>query len=98
MWIPVDAGNTLGQTGSEKGVILKDEEYKDSCRVTLEKCPEYYAITCGIYGLMCHTTFGGEDLYEKYEKMKRDLQEFLDQDTVSDEEAGAFCECFVDKY
>ena len=28
-----------GETGSENGTILKDEEYKESCRITLEKCP-----------------------------------------------------------
>lgn len=42
------------QTGSEGGLIISDEEYKDSCRITLEKCERYYAITCGIYGGMMH--------------------------------------------
>ena len=40
------------QTGSEGGLIISDEEYKDSCRITLEKCERYYAITCGVYGGM----------------------------------------------
>lgn len=26
------------QTGSEGGLIIADEEYRDSCRITLEKC------------------------------------------------------------
>ena len=32
------------QTGSEGGLIISDEEYKDSCRITLEKCEriEFY--------------------------------------------------------
>ena len=34
------------QTGSEGGLIIADEEYRDSCRITLEKCERYYAITC----------------------------------------------------
>ena len=45
------------QTGSEGGLIISDEEYKDSCRITLEKCERYYAITCGVYGGMMHTAF-----------------------------------------
>ncbi len=94
MWIPIDSGETLGQTGSEDGIILKDEEYKGLCRITLEQCPKYYAVTCGIYGLMFHTAFGQIDLYEK---MKRDLQEFLEQD-VTEDGAENFCEWFVKKY
>jgi len=43
------------QTGSEGGLIIADEEYRDSCRITLEKCERYYAITCGVYGGMMHT-------------------------------------------
>ena len=42
------------QTGSEGGLIIADEEYRDSCRITLEKCERYYAITCGVYGGMMH--------------------------------------------
>ena len=37
-----------GQTGSENGIIIADEEYKSVCRITLEKCERYYAITCGV--------------------------------------------------
>ena len=48
MWI--DLPFHQGEKGSENGIILKDEEYKRSCRITLEKSPRYYCITCGIYG------------------------------------------------
>ena len=34
-----------GETGSENGIIIADEEYKNVCRITLEKCERYYAIT-----------------------------------------------------
>ena len=38
----------LNQIGSEGGKILKDEEYKGQCRITLERCIRYDAITCGV--------------------------------------------------
>ena len=68
--------HTTGTMGSENGTILLDEEYKNACRITLEKCERYYAITCGIYGGMVHTAFADNDHYrEKYEAMKKELQE-----------------------
>ena len=94
MWVSVDSGKNLGERGPENGIILKDEEYKGLCRITLEQCPRYYAVTCGVYGLMFHTAFGKMDLYEE---MKRDLQKFLEQD-VTEKEAENFCEYFVKKY
>ena len=54
-----------GDIGSEGGTILADEEYKNSCRITLEKCEKYYAITCGIYGSMVHTAFSDFEHYQK---------------------------------
>lgn len=50
--------------GSEGGIILLDEEYHQSCRITLEKCERYYAITCGIYGSMVHTVFSDQEHYQ----------------------------------
>ena len=87
-----------GAIGSENGIIIKDEEYMESCRITLEKCPKYYAITCGVYGAMVHTAFcGPDDCDEKYEKMKMELQEFIGSDLTDDEECE-FYENFVMKY
>ncbi|MCR5024369.1 MAG: hypothetical protein K6A90_08575 [Lachnospiraceae bacterium] len=89
---------TIGTEGSECGIIIKDEEYKESCRVTLEKCERYYAITCGVYGAMVHTAFCDEKESEgKYEAMKNDLQDFIDKDTTEDEELNFYDE-FVNKY
>ena len=51
---------TIGRKGSENGTILKDEEYNDLCRITLEKCSRYYAVTCGIYGELVHTAFADD--------------------------------------
>lgn len=96
MWINLPFNP--GEKGSENGTILKDEEYKRSCRITLEKCPCYYGITCGVYGSMVHTAFAGESDYEaKYEAMKRELSDFIDRD-MNEDEAIDFYEYFTMKY
>ena len=90
--------HTTGTMGSENGTILLDEEYKKACRITLEKCERYYAITCGIYGGMVHTAFADNDHYrEKYEAMKKELQDFIDKTTSAAEEV-AFYDAFAAKY
>lgn len=90
--------STIGSNGSENGVIVADEEYNGKCRITLEKCKKYYAITCGVYGSMVHTAFSdGCDYQQIYEAMKKDLQEFVDKDTSYDEKL-AFCNEFTTKY
>ena len=87
-----------GATGSEGGIVLYDEEYKESCRITLEKCENYYAITCGVYGAMVHTAFSDDFHYiDLYNQMKKDLEHFIDTETTSDEELD-FYEYFVSKY
>lgn len=87
-----------GKIGSENGEILRDEEYKGSCRITLEKCKKYCAITCGVYGSMVHTAFADDSHYQEiYDAMKNDLQEFIDKDTTYEEEL-AFYEEFTTKY
>ncbi len=49
----------LGQTGSEEGTIMRDEEYSLGARISLERGSRVapFAITCGIYGWMMHTRF-----------------------------------------
>ena len=87
-----------GATGSEGGLILADEEYKETCRITLEKCEKYCAITCGVYGLMAHTAFADfEHGKEKYEAMKEALKEFVDKDTTPDEDIE-FVQTFVNQF
>ena len=54
MWDDIYKPNSIG---SEGGTIIADEEYKESCRITLERCERYDAITCGVYGCMMHTSF-----------------------------------------
>ena len=97
-WITLD--KEIGTVGSEGGTIIRDEEYEQSCRVTLEKCPKYYAITCGVYGAMVHTVFLGEsDCNAKYGEIKLDLQNFIDRiDEMTEDERIDFYEAFCDKY
>ena len=101
MWKALD---TIGTGGSEEGIIQKDEEYDGSARITIETCPRHgdgsYAITCGVYGSMGHTAFGKEDsIYNMYESMKIDLQNFVDKmDDMSEDERIEFYETFTGKY
>ncbi len=97
MWNIIDAGTTIGTDGSENGPIEKDEEFNSSARITLEKCEKYYAITCGVGG-MVHTVFCDKDEKDTiYENMKKDLQEFLLKETTEDEKIE-FYENFTNKY
>jgi len=34
-WVPLDHGATIGQRGSENGIIVRDEEHELGARVTL---------------------------------------------------------------
>lgn len=98
MWNPTENGETIGQVGSENGIIIEDEEYQDSCRITLEKdgvlAP--FSITCGVYGLMVHTAFAGDKIEAdgKYTEMKKELQTFID----SDDNGIEWCDKFVNKW
>ena len=84
--------------GSEGGIICADEEYEGTCRITLEKCKKYYAITCGVYGEMVHTVFCGAENYQDiYNSMKDDLARFIDSQLAGDE-AYAFYDSFCSKY
>ena len=96
MWDKLDF--VEGEKGSEDGIIIFDEEYKGACRITLEKCPKYYAITCGVYGAMVHTAFCDEkESIETFEAMKKELAEFIDRETTEDEETEFYC-YFTSKY
>ena len=99
-WILYENGSTVGEPGSENGKIICDEEYADSCRITLEKTkPIPYSITCGVYGLMCHTTFVATEAQAKdiYECMKKELKEFIDMYT-DETDAVSWVEHFVEKW
>ncbi len=87
------------EVGSEGGVVLADEEYRGLSHITLERCNDYYAITCGMYyRLFVHTMFCDETNYNSiYENMKEDLANFIDGIVCYEDESDFFCE-FVRKY
>ena len=89
--------DTIGTEGSEGGSIVRDEEYRGVCRITLEQCADRCAITCGVYGAMVHTVYCGADHDAVYNAMKTDLQAFMEKDTAQEEEF-AFYEEFIKRY
>ncbi len=81
-WEPFKEGASIGQRGSENGVILRDEVHVDGARITLERDGRMspFAITCGIYGWMVHTHFFCERQVTEaeYEEMREELSAIID--------------------
>jgi|SRR5271154_1540433 len=82
-----------GPRGSEGGVVVADEEYRGSCRITLERDASSRiaaAITCGIYGWMMHTRFFSnlDTARQAYDAMKIDLAELVDQIPLENDPDG----------
>lgn len=81
-WMPYEGGDTIGQPGSEGGVILEDEEYRSGARITLERSAPGapFAITCGVYGLLVHTRFFSQENEARRElaEMKIELEKMVD--------------------
>ena len=74
-WRVFDHGATIGTRGSENGVILRDEVYDDTARITLERDGHTpFAITCGCCG-MVHTRFFATEAEAQtaFEQMKNAL-------------------------
>lgn len=91
-WTPCENGSTSGTTGSEGGVVLRDEEHETGARITLEECGHPpFAITCGIYGVVAHTAFAATEIeaVDAYEAMKAEIEALLDllPDTDAEPEA-----------
>jgi hypothetical protein len=101
-WLPYKDGKTISTKGSESGTIIKDEEHVKGAHITLERnCGDIpFAITCGIYGLMCHTTYSSnyKDAEEKYENMKNDLQAILEKCSDNIDALIAWIDEFTTKY
>jgi hypothetical protein len=81
-WDTFDNGQSLGQQGSENGVIIRDEEHVKGARITLERdgVTAPFSITCGIYGWMVHTCFFGAEpeAQIEFESMKVEIASILD--------------------
>lgn len=71
--------SSIGATGSEGGVVLRDDEHLNGARITLERAATRFAITCGVYGWMVHTRFFSTEgeAVAAYEEMKPGLVEIL---------------------
>ena len=89
-WYPFENGATLGQAGSEEGIIVRDEEHPSEARITLERDTRAapFAITCGIYGCMMHTRFFSleSEATSQYDAMKAALSDLLLAEQEADPE------------
>ena len=76
-WETFEAGVTNGQSGSEDGIIIRDEIYARRARITLESETPIapFAITCGIFGWMVHTRYFGTRAQAdaEFAKMQKEL-------------------------
>ena len=81
-WCAFNDGTTVGQRGSESGIIVRDDEYVSASRITLERDGHHpWSITCGIYGWMVHTCFfaTASDAGEAFEQTKPALAEIVER-------------------
>ncbi len=80
-WNRIENGASIGERGSEDGIVVRDEEHPDGARITLERDSETapFTITCGIYGWMMHTRFFRDEseAQNEFEKMKVELARIL---------------------
>ena len=109
-WIAFDNGTSIGQRGSEGGVIIRDDEHSLGARITLEQgggiAP--FSVTCGIYGWMFHTRFFSSQAEAEadYEQMKDGLADILniiplETDSEGDIKMGQVSDAiskFVERY
>lgn len=100
-WVSFDNGATIGQIGSESGVIVRDSEHPLGARITLERAGSFapYSITCGIYGCMAHTCFFSTEVEasQQFELMAAALDSILQTSTDDDDlvnSVGLFVEQF----
>jgi len=81
-WHPYEDGQTVGEKGSEDGVIVLDDAHDDGARITIE-CDGSVApwsITCGISGWTAHTRFFPKESQARSEceEMKVAISAILD--------------------
>ena len=102
-WTAYESGATIGQRGSDDGLIIVDEEYSGSARITLERDVAHlqpavpFTITCGIYGWMVHTRFFDDEAQarEQLGEMKHALAAIADQLPDGDDDVAS--NAFADK-
>jgi hypothetical protein len=80
-WEAYEGGGSIGQRGSEEGLICQDEEHPEGCRITLERDTTVapFAITCGVYGWFLHTRYFSKESESRqaYRDMKAGLEGIL---------------------
>src|SRR5215813_9807995 len=80
-WQRYESGATVGSRGSERGVIVLDEEHPADARITLERNGETapFAITCGLGGWFVHTVFFSteREAEKAFESMRADLDAII---------------------
>lgn len=76
--------------------MLFDEEYRDLCRITVEKCEKgHIAIVCTVYGIMIRSLICREERFSAfYAELKSDLAFLLDQEMSKEEKEAALCALF----
>ncbi|MGD0641342.1 MAG: hypothetical protein ABSC22_11400 [Roseiarcus sp.] len=91
-WRAFDDGRTIGQLGSEVGVIMRDDEHDDGARITLERNGRHapFAITCGVYGWMLHTRFLSHEAAAQraFDEMRAALGRIVDAIPLVDDPEG----------
>lgn len=87
MWQPFANGATIGQTGSEGGVIVRDEEHGYGARATLERDGSIapWSVTCGVYGWFFHTRFASSEAGAEFEAMLAGLADILESIPAMDD-------------
>lgn len=97
-WIKYNDKNKIG---SENGLIVLDQLYDNSSRITIEKINKYsYAITCGIDGFTCHTTFANDkkSAFKICSQMKKEIVDFLNMPNITEEKALIWLKNFTSKW
>ena len=101
-------GSTIGEVGSEWGVIVADESYDDGTRITLERSTRLapFAITCGLSGWLVHTRFFEfeAEARSQFDAMKEALARMteavrsVDNAQPNDASIGRLCQEFVEQF
>ncbi len=80
-WYDYDEGYSIGTSGSDGGLIARDEEHDFGARITLEEdgSSAPFTVTCTIYGWMSHARFFPDEseANREFDEMKTDLERIL---------------------
>ena len=97
MWNAYKSGKTIGDFGSEQGIIIQDEEHSEGARLTLESdgATAPFSITTGVYGEFFYTTFlsSKKEAESIFKMMKVEIDRYLMSERDSE-----WVEKFVERY